>query len=366
MVKLKDVLVSTTDVIEGTKIIEHLKPVSAHIVLGTNVFSDFLGSFTDVFGGKSNSYQKKLNEIYEDAIKKIKQSCYDIGGNCVLGLKIDIDEISGKGKSMFMITAIGTAVYAEIKVINKNTSNALNNKVALEDIYDLRYKNKIMSSVEEGRFQFNDESWQYIISNQMDEILTPILNYFVILCEENEYAPSVFIEYEEKLKIYIGNLPDYKNKVDQLYSIIKITKNKKSALRIINIMKELFLLDFDKTIELLGSEELSKKKRGLKIATLDKLHYDSNDVDGLNKLIKSIGNSFKELGKKTIKKKTLYSKEQEIWICQCDCSNKLKDNHNYCSSCRNNIYGFEISELKPLEVITHLKDRVNLINELIL
>jgi len=83
MAKPKDILVTTTSSIEGMKIIRHLQPISAHIVLGTNLFSDFLGGLTDVFGGKSRSYQKRLNLIYEDAIKEIKYSCYEIGGNCV-------------------------------------------------------------------------------------------------------------------------------------------------------------------------------------------------------------------------------------------------------------------------------------------
>lgn len=53
MANLKDILVITTSSAEGLKIKKHLKPVSAHIVAGTNLFSDFLGGLTDVFGGRS-------------------------------------------------------------------------------------------------------------------------------------------------------------------------------------------------------------------------------------------------------------------------------------------------------------------------
>lgn len=44
------------------------------------------------------------------AIVNLKQKAANMGANAILGLKIDFDEISGKGKSMFMISAIGTAV----------------------------------------------------------------------------------------------------------------------------------------------------------------------------------------------------------------------------------------------------------------
>jgi uncharacterized protein YbjQ (UPF0145 family) len=58
MASPKDILVITTSSAEGLKIKKHLKPVTAHIVAGTNLFSDFLGGLTDVFGGRSSSYQK--------------------------------------------------------------------------------------------------------------------------------------------------------------------------------------------------------------------------------------------------------------------------------------------------------------------
>ena len=58
MANPKDVLVVTTSSVDGLKVKRYLKPVSAHIVAGTNLFSDFLGGLTDVFGGRSQTYQK--------------------------------------------------------------------------------------------------------------------------------------------------------------------------------------------------------------------------------------------------------------------------------------------------------------------
>jgi uncharacterized protein YbjQ (UPF0145 family) len=95
MANPKDILVITTSSAEGLIIKKYLKPVSAHIVAGTNLFSDFLGGLTDVFGGRSSSYQKQLSSLYNEAIERIKYNAYEIGGNCVIGLSIDMDEISG-------------------------------------------------------------------------------------------------------------------------------------------------------------------------------------------------------------------------------------------------------------------------------
>ena len=60
MANPKDVLVITTSSIDGLKIKRYLKPVSSHIVAGTNLFSDFISGLSDVFGGRSQTYQKQL------------------------------------------------------------------------------------------------------------------------------------------------------------------------------------------------------------------------------------------------------------------------------------------------------------------
>jgi uncharacterized protein YbjQ (UPF0145 family) len=77
------------------------------------LFSDIFASFSDLFGGRSQTYQNHLTSLYNEAIENIKFAAYEIGANCIVGLSIDMDEISGKGKSMIMLTAIGTAVIIE-------------------------------------------------------------------------------------------------------------------------------------------------------------------------------------------------------------------------------------------------------------
>ena len=142
MANPKDILVITTSATDGLKIKKHLKPVSAHVVAGTNLFSDFLGGFSDVFGGRSNSYQKQLTSLYNEAIERIKYNAHEIGANCVIGLSIDMDEISGKGKSMFMLTAIGTAVVIETEAKTKValTTNEKFENVGIERINNLRQR----------------------------------------------------------------------------------------------------------------------------------------------------------------------------------------------------------------------------------
>ena len=152
MANPKDVLVITTSSIDGLKIKRYLKPVSSHIVAGTNLFSDFISGLSDVFGGRSQTYQKQLVSLYNEAIERIKFVAYEVGTNCIVGLSIDMDEISGKGKSMFMLTAVGTAVILEKEIAEKNILSKSNEKfenVAVDRIDTLRKKKIIIRKAEE-------------------------------------------------------------------------------------------------------------------------------------------------------------------------------------------------------------------------
>ena len=103
-------IITTTSNIEGARIVEYLDLISVNVVIGTNFFSDWMASVTDIFGGKSSTYQHKLDDVYEAAFKKIEKRAEKLGADAVVGLKMDFGEVSGKEKSMFMVSAIGTAV----------------------------------------------------------------------------------------------------------------------------------------------------------------------------------------------------------------------------------------------------------------
>jgi len=108
---------------ETIEIEKYLQPVTYHVVLGINFFADFMSSFSDFFGGRSQSYQSRLESINHEVIKGIKDKTYKLGGNAAIDLKIDNDEISAQGKSMIMVTAIATAVIIkkDDKKVNYNS-----------------------------------------------------------------------------------------------------------------------------------------------------------------------------------------------------------------------------------------------------
>lgn len=103
-------IITTTNSIENNNIKEYLGVVNANIVIGTNIFSDYAASVTDILGGRSETYQNKLNNIYEKVINELTKKANAMDADAILGLHIDFDEISGAGKAMLMVSASGTAI----------------------------------------------------------------------------------------------------------------------------------------------------------------------------------------------------------------------------------------------------------------
>ena len=102
---------SSTNLISADlTITENFGVITSTIVSGTNVIRDILASVSDVVGGKSVVYINKIDQIKAEALMGLRKQAAEKKCNAIVGVSIDVDEISGSGKSMFMVTAIGTAV----------------------------------------------------------------------------------------------------------------------------------------------------------------------------------------------------------------------------------------------------------------
>ena len=87
-----------------------LKVITAECVFGMNIFRDFFAGLTDFFGGRSEASQKILRDARETCLYELKREAYEIGADGIIGIDLDYQEISGKGKGMLFLVASGTAV----------------------------------------------------------------------------------------------------------------------------------------------------------------------------------------------------------------------------------------------------------------
>ncbi|GFO85454.1 putative heavy metal-binding protein [Anaerostipes butyraticus] len=105
-------ITTTTPSVEGKRIIEYKGIVFGEVISGVNFVKDIAASFTNFFGGRSESYEKELIQAREDAIKEMESRAESIGANAVVGVDIDY-EVLGADNGMLMVTASGTAVVVE-------------------------------------------------------------------------------------------------------------------------------------------------------------------------------------------------------------------------------------------------------------
>lgn len=105
-------IVTTTNNIEGKRIIEYKGIVCGEVISGVDFIKDFAAGLTNFFGGRSKSYEDELIRAREGAIEELKQRAAQLGGNAVVGIDIDY-EVLGQGGNMLMVTASGTAVLVE-------------------------------------------------------------------------------------------------------------------------------------------------------------------------------------------------------------------------------------------------------------
>jgi len=105
-------LVTTTNSIDGMKIVKYLGLVSGEAILGANIFKDIFASIRDIVGGRSAAYEKELRKAKDIALAEMIEQVKNLGGNAVIAVDLDYETI-GPGGSMLMVSACGTAVLIE-------------------------------------------------------------------------------------------------------------------------------------------------------------------------------------------------------------------------------------------------------------
>ena len=105
-------IVTTTPQIEGKTIREYKGIVFGEVISGVDFIKDFAAGLTNFFGGRSGSYEGELIKAREEALREMEKRALSMGANAVVGVDIDYETL-GQGGNMLMVTASGTAVYAD-------------------------------------------------------------------------------------------------------------------------------------------------------------------------------------------------------------------------------------------------------------
>ena len=100
-------IITTTNVVDGSSIRSYLGIVSGEAILGANIFRDLFATVRDIVGGRSVAYEKELARARTMAMDDLANRAEDLNADAVVGVNIDYETV---GKSMLMVSVTGTAV----------------------------------------------------------------------------------------------------------------------------------------------------------------------------------------------------------------------------------------------------------------
>ena len=102
-------IITTTPSIEGRPVKEYKGVVFGEVISGIDFVRDFAAGLTNIFGGRSGSYEEELTSARASAMNEMEKRAAAMGANAIVGVDVDY-EVLGQGGNMIMVTASGTAV----------------------------------------------------------------------------------------------------------------------------------------------------------------------------------------------------------------------------------------------------------------
>lgn len=332
------ILISTTNTIEGATIEKYLDIVSTNVIVGTNIFSDISASFTDFFGGNSGTYQSKLQEIHKTAIANLKTKASNLGSNAIIGLSVDFDEVSGKGKSMFMISALGTAVKLSFKEDIKIKPVSSDVVIGRESLENEIAKHRIARKLEAEELPTLDD-WNYLMNFPTSEISQSLLILYLSIIKKN---PNECLELENLL---VTNVPYYFGALDERASIEILYSNiTKDPSPISEIIFSNNLFSASHLLSLLKDNQINTVVKCLKAS---KNFYTENDLELMQDILHFFDN-LKDLGRIEIVK-NLMGKAKEKFICPNGHSWEVDGDYCQEFSCGKNIKGLTKTEVQQIK-----------------
>ena len=103
-------LVTTSNELEGHKIVKHLGLVRGVTVRSRSVLGNIAGGFQSLFGGQLSIYVELCENAREEAYQLLIQHAQVMGANAIIAMRYDANEIM---QGVTEVLAYGTAVIVE-------------------------------------------------------------------------------------------------------------------------------------------------------------------------------------------------------------------------------------------------------------
>ena len=103
-------LLSTTDTINGKKIVRHIGLVRGNTIRARHIGRDIMAIIRHMIGGEITDYTKMMAESREQAIDRMIEDAQQLGANAIVHMGFSTQMVMGGASE---ILAYGTAVVVE-------------------------------------------------------------------------------------------------------------------------------------------------------------------------------------------------------------------------------------------------------------
>jgi uncharacterized protein YbjQ (UPF0145 family) len=103
-------LLSTTDTINGKKIVKHLGLARGNTIRARHIGRDIMAIIRHIIGGEITDYTKMMAESREQAIDRMIEDAQKLGANAIVSMGFSTQMVMGGASE---ILAYGTAVVVE-------------------------------------------------------------------------------------------------------------------------------------------------------------------------------------------------------------------------------------------------------------
>lgn len=103
-------LLSTTDTIDGKKIVKHLGLVKGNTIRARHFGKDLMAGLKNIVGGEISEYTKLMAESREQSIDRMVENAQELEANGIVGVKFATSQVMNMASE---ILVYGTAVVVE-------------------------------------------------------------------------------------------------------------------------------------------------------------------------------------------------------------------------------------------------------------
>jgi len=334
-------ILTTSPTIEGVPIKAYLRPLSSHVVLGANIFSDFAAGLRDVFGGRSQSYQKQLKRLTDTVLYELESEAKALKADAVVGIDIDFSEMSGGGKAgMLMAIATGTAV-----ILTRSQGELETRLGRMVDREQVEAQVKKVDLISRFRNMTDDVHLNMVFKELITEGVHDVSDEVIAICSEdgNAYLRESLSRYAEmctRLKGYRWTLESGLTNDSVVVQEV--------CVQALSNSEEFRLKDL---IPLAGEVKAPFAGGLMQAVCLHQEYYTESDLNHCLDLHDAIKTAYPLKAEKTITK-GMMGKETEVWICEC--GGKMIDSQ--CKKCLKDPWGFHLPKTSVGKALRALEE----------